>query len=169
MVGVPRSGEPVVNRPTHRRTLGADALASVVVFLVALPLCLGIALASGVPPALGLVTGIVGGLLVGAIQGTPFSVSGPAAGLTVIVLELVQQRGLAFLAMVVLVAGLLQVAAGVLRTGRWFRAVPPVVVHGMLAGIGLIIGGLIYGSFLLWWQRGLDWLPPYVQHVRKPF
>lgn len=128
-----------MNRPTHRRTLGADALASVVVFLVALPLCLGIALASGVPPALGLVTGIVGGLLVGAIQGTPFSVSGPAAGLTVIVLELVQQHGLAFLSMVVLVAGLLQVAAGVLRAGRWFRAVPPAVVHGMLAGIGLLI------------------------------
>ncbi len=144
-IGVPRearigtAGEPVMNRSTHRRTLGADTLASVVVFLVALPLCLGIALASGVPPALGLVTGIVGGLLVGAIQGTPFSVSGPAAGLTVIVFELVQHHGLGFLAMAVLVAGLLQVAAGLLRTGRWFRAVPPAVVHGMLAGIGLII------------------------------
>src|SRR2546430_13975188 len=127
-----------MNRSTDRRILGADALASVVVFLVALPLGLGIALASGVPPALGLVTGIVGGLLVGAIQGTPFSVSGPAAGLTVIVFELVQQRGLAFLAMVVLVAGLLQVAAGVLKTGRWFRAVPPAVLPRMLAGVGRI-------------------------------
>src|SRR3989475_2557828 len=106
-------GKPV--RLTDRSTVTGDLLASVVVVLVALPLCLGIALASGVPPALGLVTGIVGGLLVGAIQGTPFSVSGPAAGLTVIVFELVQGHGLAFLSMVVLVAGLLQVAAGVLR------------------------------------------------------
>ncbi len=117
----------------------ADFLASVVVFLVALPLCLGIALASGVPPALGLVTGIVGGLVVGTLQGTPFSVSGPAAGLTVIVLELVREHGLVFMSTVVLVAGVLQVVAGLLRGGRWFRAVPPAVVHGMLAGIGLLI------------------------------
>ena len=117
----------------------ADVLASLVVFLVALPLCLGIALASGVPPALGLVTGIVGGLVVGAVQGTPFSVSGPAAGLTVIVVELVRAHGLVFLSTAVLAAGALQILAGVFRLGRWFRAVPPAVVHGMLAGIGVLI------------------------------
>src|SRR5919204_797700 len=118
----------------RRGVSAADALASVVVFLVALPLCLGIALASGVPPALGLVTGIVGGLVVGAVQGSPFAVSGPAAGLTVIVFELVRDHGLAFMATAVLAAGVLQVLAGVLGGGRWFRAVPPAVVHGMLAG-----------------------------------
>lgn len=128
-----------MSRSPRRAVLAADVLASLVVFLVALPLCLGIALASGVPPALGLVTGIVGGLLVGAVQGTPFSVSGPAAGLTVIVVELVRAHGLRFLSTVVLAAGALQILAGVLRLGRWFRAVPPAVVHGMLAGIGVLI------------------------------
>src|SRR2546426_10828352 len=99
-------GKPI--RLPERSTVTSDLLASVVVFLVALPLCLGIALASGVPPALGLVTGIVGGLLVGAIQGTPFSGTGPAAGLPVIVLELVQEHGLAVLSMVGLAARILQ-------------------------------------------------------------
>jgi MFS superfamily sulfate permease-like transporter len=117
----------------------ADLLASLVVFLVALPLCLGIAVASGVPPALGLMTGIVGGIIVGAVQSTPFSVSGPAAGLTVLVLMIVREHGPVFLSAVVLLAGGLQLAAGLLRGGRWFRAVPPAVVHGMLAGIGVLI------------------------------
>jgi MFS superfamily sulfate permease-like transporter len=117
----------------------ADLLASLVVFLVALPLCLGIAVASGVPPALGLMTGIVGGIIVGAVQSTPFSVSGPAAGLTVLVLMIVREHGPVFLSAVVLLAGGLQLATGLLRGGRWFRAVPPAVVHGMLAGIGVLI------------------------------
>jgi MFS superfamily sulfate permease-like transporter len=120
-------------------TVPADLLASLVVFLVALPLCLGIAVASGVPPALGLVTGIVGGIVVGALQSTPFSVSGPAAGLTVLVLMIVRDHGPGFLSAVVLVAGAFQLTAGLLRGGRWFRAVPPAVVHGMLAGIGVLI------------------------------
>ena len=71
-----------------------DFLASIVVFLVALPLCMGIAIASGVPVAAGLITGIVGGLVVGWFAGAPLQVSGPAAGLTVIVFDLVQQHGL---------------------------------------------------------------------------
>jgi MFS superfamily sulfate permease-like transporter len=126
-------------RLPDRATVAADFLASVVVVLVALPLCLGIALASGVPPALGLVTGLVGGLVVGFLQRSPALVSGPAAGLTVVVLEIVQDRGLRSLAAIVLAAGVIQVAAGLLRGGRWFRAVPPAVVHGMLAGIGVLI------------------------------
>jgi len=116
-----------------------DFLASVVVFLVALPLCMGIAIASGVPVAAGLVTGIVGGLVVGWIAGAPLQVSGPAAGLTVIVFDLVQNHGLEVLGVAVLVGGALQLAAGVLRYGRWFRAVSPAVIHGMLAGIGVLI------------------------------
>jgi MFS superfamily sulfate permease-like transporter len=117
----------------------ADFLASLVVFLVALPLCMGIAIASGVPPALGLVTGIVGGLVVGGIQGSPLQVSGPAAGLVVLVVSVVQTHGLPTLGIVVLLAGIMQFAAGLLGGGRWFRAVPPSVVFGMLAGIGVLI------------------------------
>jgi MFS superfamily sulfate permease-like transporter len=117
----------------------ADFLSSLVVFLVALPLCMGIAIASGVPPALGLITGIVGGLLVGTIQGAPLQVSGPAAGLAVIIADLVQTHGLPALGVFVLLAGALQFVAGLAGGGRWFRAVPPSVVYGMLAGIGVLI------------------------------
>src|SRR5262245_39615126 len=116
-----------------------DLLASVVVFLVALPLCMGIAIASGVPPALGIVTGIIGGLVVGSLQGAPLQVSGPAAGLTVVVLDLVHKYGVLGIGVPILIAGLIQLAAGLLRGGRWFRAVPPSVIHGMLAGIGVLI------------------------------
>ncbi len=119
--------------------LGKDAMASVVVFLVALPLCMGVSIASGVPPTSGLITGIIGGLVVGFIAGSPFQVSGPAAGLTVLVWQLVQQHGLPMLGVIVLMAGLLQLAAGLLKLGQWFRAVSPAVIHGMLAGIGLLI------------------------------
>ncbi|MCA9243635.1 MAG: SulP family inorganic anion transporter [Phycisphaerales bacterium] len=116
-----------------------DILASVVVFLVALPLCMGIAIASGAPPAAGLMTGIIGGLVVGFIAGSPLQVSGPAAGLSVIVYELIQQHGLATLGVIVLAAGAIQVIAGALRLGQWFRAVSPAVIQGMLAGIGVLI------------------------------
>ena len=74
-----------------------EMLASVVVFLVALPLCMGIAIASGAPPAAGLITGIIGGIVVGVIAGAPLQVSGPAAGLSVIVFDLVQTHGYAAL------------------------------------------------------------------------
>ena len=116
-----------------------DFLASIVVFLVALPLCMGIAIASGAPVATGLITGIVGGLIVGVFSGAPLQVSGPAAGLTVIVYQIIQDHGLESLGITVLVAGLLQLVAGLLKYGRWFRAVSPAVVYGMLAGIGVLI------------------------------
>ncbi len=122
-----------------RRTWRNDALASVVVFLVALPLCMGIAIASGVPPAAGLVTGIVGGLIVGFFSGAPLQVSGPAAGLSVIVWQLVQTHGVGALGWIVLVAGAVQLVAGLARLGQWFRAVSPAVIHAMLAGIGVLI------------------------------
>lgn len=120
-------------------TIKKDFLASVVVFLVALPLCMGIAIASGAPPAAGLITGIVGGLLVGSFSGCPLQVSGPAAGLAVLVYEIVQQHGMTTLGIVVLIAGLLQVAAGLLRAGQIFRSIAPSVIFGMLAGIGVLI------------------------------
>jgi len=116
-----------------------DLLASVVVFLVALPLCLGIAIASGAPPVTGLITGIIGGLVVGFLAGSPLQVSGPAAGLAVIVADLIQRHGLENLAIIITLAGILQFVAGLFRLGQWFRAVAPAVIQGMLAGIGWLI------------------------------
>ncbi|MEV0172535.1 SulP family inorganic anion transporter [Streptomyces sp. NPDC050803] len=129
-----------------RRGVGkADLFASLVVFLVALPLCVGVAVASGVPAELGLVTGIVGGLVAGVLPGSSLQVSGPAAGLTVLVYEAVQAHGVEVLGVLVLGAGLLQLGLGALRLGRWFRAVSVAVVQGMLAGIGLVlVAGQVY-------------------------
>ena len=120
-------------------TFGKDLLASIVVFLVALPLCMGIAIASNMPPAAGLITGIVGGLLVGFLAGSPLQVSGPAAGLAVLVWQLVEKHGVEMLGVIVFFAGLIQLTAGILKLGQWFRAVSPAVIHGMLAGIGILI------------------------------
>ncbi|WP_152049427.1 SulP family inorganic anion transporter [Tautonia marina] len=133
------SSSPSPSTPKRWDTLGSDLLASVVVFLVALPLCMGIAIASGAPVASGLITGIVGGLVVGVLAGSPLQVSGPAAGLTVIVYEAIQQHGLEMLGLLVLIAGAAQLVAGMLRFGQWFRAVSPAVIKGMLAGIGILI------------------------------
>jgi len=124
---------------SRRCDLRHDAFASVVVFLVALPLCMGIAVASGAPPAAGIITGIIGGLIVGALAGSPLQVSGPAAGLTVIVYEIIQEHGMEKLAIVVMLAGIIQMKWAWLQLGQWFRAVSPAVVHGMLAGIGVLI------------------------------
>ena len=121
-----------------------DFTASIVVFLVAMPLCMGIAVASGVPPEKGLVTGIIGGLVVGMLAGSPLQVSGPAAGLAVIVFELVREQGLSALGPILVLAGIIQFGAGVLKLGGWFRAISPAVVHGMLAGIGVLI---VIGQF----------------------
>ncbi|WCE00197.1 SulP family inorganic anion transporter [Streptomyces sp. HUAS 31] len=122
-----------------------DFAASLVVFLVALPLCVGVAVASGVPAELGLVTGIVGGIVTGLMRGSSLQVSGPAAGLTVLVYEAVQEFGLPVLGVLVLATGLLQLLMGALRLGRWFRAISVSVVEGMLAGIGLVlIAGQLY-------------------------
>jgi MFS superfamily sulfate permease-like transporter len=125
--------------------LRQDFAASLVVFLVALPLCVGVAVASGVPAELGLITGIVGGIVTGLMRGSSLQVSGPAAGLTVLVFEAVREFGPATLGVIVLAAGLLQLAVGALKLGRWFRAISVSVVEGMLAGIGLVlIAGQLY-------------------------
>lgn len=116
-----------------------DLFASIVVFLVALPLCMGIAVASGAPPAAGIITGIIGGLVVGALAGCPLQVSGPAAGLSVIVWQYIQTYGVEKLGVIILLAGILQIIAAWLQLGQWFRAVSPAVIHGMLSGIGLMI------------------------------
>jgi MFS superfamily sulfate permease-like transporter len=117
-----------------------DFVAGIVVFLVAVPLCLGIAIASGVPPVSGLVAGVIGGLVVPWISRSPLSVSGPAAGLTSIVLVEVQHLGgiNPFLT-AVLLAGIMQFSLGVLRAGRFSALVPSAVIKGMLAAIGITI------------------------------
>ncbi|WP_336965157.1 SulP family inorganic anion transporter [Sphingobium aquiterrae] len=126
------------------KSFSRDFTASIVVFLVAMPLCMGIAVASGVPAEKGLITGIIGGLVVGFLAGSPLQVSGPAAGLAVIVFEIVRDQGLSALGPILILAGAIQVIAGILRAGGWFRAISPAVVHGMLAGIGILI---VVGQF----------------------
>ena len=121
-----------------------DFAASIVVFLVAMPLCMGIAIASGAPPEMGLVTGIIGGIVVGFLAGSPLQVSGPAAGLAVIVFEFIREHGLAALGPMLVLAGILQLIAGVMKLGGAFRSISPAVVHGMLAGIGALI---VVGQF----------------------
>lgn len=117
-----------------------DAVAGIVVFLVAVPLCLGIAVASGVPPVSGLIAGIVGGILVPFISRSALSVTGPAAGLTSIVLaEVAHLGGIPPFLTAVVLAGALQFGLGVLRTGRFAALVPSAVIKGMLAAIGITI------------------------------
>lgn len=120
--------------------IGRDLPSSIVVFLVALPLCLGIALASGAPPLSGLIAGIVGGIVVGALSGSPLGVSGPAAGLAVIVLNGIESLpSLEVFAVAVMIGGLVQVLLGVLRAGVIGLYFPSSVIQGMLAAIGIII------------------------------
>jgi MFS superfamily sulfate permease-like transporter len=117
----------------------SDLPSGLVVFLVALPLCLGIALASGAPLFAGLISGIIGGILVGAISNSRIGVSGPAAGLTVIVLTAIETHGFpVFLAAVVL-GGFMQLLFGILRGGIIGYYFPTAVIKGMLAAIGLIL------------------------------
>ncbi|MDF7660137.1 SulP family inorganic anion transporter [Erwiniaceae bacterium L1_54_6] len=121
-------------------TLRQDIPAGLVVFLVALPLCLGIAQASGLPPFAGLLTGVIGGLLVTALSPSRFAVSGPAAGLVTIVVASIETLGSfsAFLTALIL-AGLLQCLFGLLRAGRFIALVPGSVIKGMLAAIGILL------------------------------
>ena len=116
-----------------------DLPASIVVFLVALPLCLGIALASGAPLFSGLIAGIVGGTIVALLSGSPLGVSGPAAGLAVIVLGAIQDLGFEAFLLAVVIAGVFQVGLGLLKAGVIGYYFPSSVIKGMLSGIGIII------------------------------
>ncbi len=122
------------------KELKSDLPASIVVFFVAVPLCLGIALASGAPLFAGIIAGIVGGIVVGVASGSPLGVSGPAAGLAVIVLSAITTLGSwpAFLAAVVL-AGIIQLVMGFAKAGFIAYFFPSSVIKGMLTGIGLLI------------------------------
>lgn len=121
-------------------TLKYDLPAGIVVFLVALPLCLGIALASGAPLFAGIISGIIGGIVVGMISGSQTSVSGPAAGLAAVVLASIGKLGAFDILLVsILIAGVLQVAMGCLRAGFIANYVPSNVIKGLLAAIGILL------------------------------
>lgn len=120
--------------------LKSDFPAGLVVFLVALPLCLGIALASGAPPLSGVISGIVGGIVVGLLSKSHLSVSGPAAGLTAIVLTAITDFGAFNIFLTaVLIAGIIQLLLGFVKAGSISNYFPTNVIEGMLAGIGIII------------------------------
>ncbi len=117
-----------------------DIPASIVVFLVAMPLCLGIALASGAPLFSGLISGIIGGIVVGSLSGSSLGVSGPAAGLAVIVLNSITDLGgFEIFLVAVILAGIIQLIMGFAKAGIIAYFFPSSVIHGMLAGIGIII------------------------------
>jgi MFS superfamily sulfate permease-like transporter len=119
--------------------LPRNVISSLVVFLVALPLCIGIASACGLTPDKGLIAGAIGGIIVGIFGGAPLQVSGPANGLIPVIAELASQHGIIMLGAAVMLAGMFQALAGVLRLGVFFRALCPSVIYGLMAGFGLVI------------------------------
>ncbi|MGQ4436404.1 MULTISPECIES: SulP family inorganic anion transporter [unclassified Streptomyces] len=135
----PQPHSPPPSPPRRFRIAGADVSASIAVFLIALPLSLGIALATGAPLQAGLVAAAAGGLVAGRLGGCPLQVSGPAAGLTVVTADLIHRYGWRTTCAVTVLAGLAQLALGCLRVARTALAVSPAIVHGMLAGIGVTI------------------------------
>ncbi|MUL43558.1 carbonic anhydrase [Streptomonospora sp. PA3] len=124
---------PLLSNPS------GDLAASLVVFLVAVPLSLGIAVASGAPLIAGIIAAVVGGIVGALAGGSAVQVSGPAAGLTIIVADLVTAYGWRVTCLITLLAGLLQIALGACRIARAALAVSPAVIHGMLAGVGVTI------------------------------
>ncbi|MFI0966109.1 SulP family inorganic anion transporter [Streptomyces sp. NPDC021080] len=130
---------PPPTPPRRFRFAGADLSAAIAVFLIALPLSLGIALATGAPLQAGLVAAAAGGLVVGRLGGSPLQVSGPAAGLTLVTAELIQHYGWRATCAITVLAGIAQVGLGCVRVARTALAVSPAIVHGMLAGIGVTI------------------------------
>ncbi len=122
------------------KSLRQDIPAGLVVFLVALPLCLGIAQASGLPPFVGLLTGVIGGLIVTTLSPSKFAVSGPAAGLVTIVSGAIETLGsFSALLLALFMAGVLQCLFGLLRAGNIITLVPGSVIKGMLAAIGILL------------------------------
>lgn len=130
---------PPPTPPRRFRIESADLSAAIAVFLIALPLSLGIALATGAPLQAGLVAAAVGGLVAGRVGGSALQVSGPAAGLTVVTAELIQHYGWRATCGITVLAGITQLGLGCLRVARTALAVSPAIVHGMLAGIGVTI------------------------------
>ena len=127
-------------RVYRKRQLKFDLTAAIVVFLVAIPLCLGIALASGTPLLSGILSGIIGGIVVGALSGSHVSVSGPAAGMCVVVLSVITQLGgFQVFLLALFIAGIYQIITGLLRAGFIADYVPSNVIQGLLAAVGLLL------------------------------
>ena len=120
-------------------TLKKDILASIIVFLVALPLAIGLSIACGLPIYCGLISGIIGGIVVGALSGNFLQVSGPAAGLILIVTDILTNMGIQHLFLTIFIAGIIQIVFGFLQLGNYFRAISPAIIQGMLSGIGITI------------------------------
>lgn len=116
-----------------------DLLSGMVVFLVALPLCLGIAIASGAPPFAGIIAGVIGGIIVGYLSGSNVSVSGPAAGLIAIILVAITDLGYETFLVAVVIAGIIQLSLGLIKAGTISSFFPTSVIEGMLVAIGIII------------------------------
>lgn len=123
----------------NKQNFSQDLFASFVVFLVAMPLCLGISIASGVDPIKGIITGIVGGIVVGLLSGSPLQVSGPSAGLAVMILHVVDVYGVHALIPLGIVVGLFQLATAIFKVAHFFQATPPALLKAMLSGIGALI------------------------------
>ncbi|MFG2893888.1 SulP family inorganic anion transporter [Streptomyces sp. NPDC048248] len=135
-----RKPRPEPREKGARRTaVRRDLSASIVVFLLAVPLSLGIALATGAPPQAGLVAAVVGGIVAGLLGGAPLQISGAATGLLVVTADLVQRYGWRATCAITVLAGLAQLALGAARVARAALAISPAIVHGMLAGIGVTI------------------------------
>ncbi|WP_052489617.1 bifunctional SulP family inorganic anion transporter/carbonic anhydrase [Streptomyces sp. 150FB] len=133
----PAQGPPPPRR--RPRITGGDLSASITVFLIAVPMSLGLAVAMDAPLEAGLIAAAVGGIVAGLLGGSPFQVSGPSAGLTVVTAELIQRYGWRTTCAITVCAGLVQIALGSLRAARSALAVSPAIVHGTLAGIGVAI------------------------------
>jgi SulP family sulfate permease len=147
-----------------------DFAASLVVFFIALPLCLGIALASGAPLFSGIIAGIIGGVVVGSLSGSALGVSGPAAGLVTIVtayLAILSGSWQAFL-LVVMLSGFVQLACGYLKLGSIAYYFPSSVINGMLAGIGLLIM-IKQIPYLTGHQINIDWSSNIISELRALF
>ena len=138
---IPKTGLAGLKENWH-----SDLLSGFLVFLIALPLCLGIAMASGFPPMAGIISAIIGGLLVSRINGSYVTINGPAAGLIVVILDAVAElgqgdamAGYRYTLAAIVIASVLQVLLGVFKAGKLSAFFPASVVHGMLAAIGIII------------------------------
>lgn len=121
-----------------KQIITKDIFASIVVFLVALPISLGVAVAAGVEPYYGLTCAIIGGLIASTLTGSSLQISGPSTGLAVMVLHVVQNFGVSALIPLGIITGIFQIAIALFKVGHLFQATPPALVKAMLSGIGCL-------------------------------
>ncbi|MDZ4837969.1 MAG: SulP family inorganic anion transporter [Candidatus Melainabacteria bacterium] len=125
--------------PEKKKNYSVEIWSAIFLLCIALPLNVGVAIASGVPAEFGIISGAIAALVTGSLSASPVLISGPDAGIGVLVFEIIQKHGIQSLGVTVFLAGLMQLTIGLTRSSRWFKAVSPAVVNGMLAGMGLII------------------------------